>query len=125
VFKVRKEDGRVSADLFIYIDNFRPTAPSEQECWQASRKAGSTLNFLVLQESPRKYRPGSMTPGPWAGSMAYTNDEEVRVLIAKKKLEKGKVKWKMQYADIMAAKGDDEVAEVVEDDPGQDDPLVW
>jgi hypothetical protein len=30
--------------------------------------------------------------------------------------------WKMQHAGIMAAKGDDEVAEVEEDDPGQDDP---
>jgi hypothetical protein len=28
----------------------------------------------------------------------------------------------MQHADTMAAKGDDEVAELVEDDPGQDDP---
>jgi hypothetical protein len=170
----------VAADLFIYIDDFRPTAPSEQECWQAARKAGSTLNFLGLQEDPRKNPPGSMTPGPWTGSMAYTNDGEVRVLIAKKKWDKGKViirdlmlrtkqsrwldhkelergrgfliylsrtyppmtpfllglrqtidgwrsyrhedGWKMQHAGIMAAKGDDEVAEVEEDDPGQDDP---
>jgi hypothetical protein len=91
VSKVRKEDGQVAADLSIYIDDFRPTAPIAQECWQAARKARSTLNFLGLQEAPRKYRPGSMTPGPWAGSMAYTNDGEVRVLISKKKWDKGKV----------------------------------
>jgi hypothetical protein len=54
VSKVRKEYGRVAADLFIDIDDFRPTAPSEQECWQAAQKAGSTLNFLGLQEFPRK-----------------------------------------------------------------------
>jgi hypothetical protein len=30
--------------------------------------------------------------------------------------------WKMQHSEIMAAKGDDEVAEVEEDDPGHDDP---
>jgi hypothetical protein len=165
VSKVRKEDGRVAADLFIYIDDSRPTAPSEQECWQAARKAGSTLNFLGLQEAPRKYRPESMNPGPWAGSMAYTNEGGVRVLISKKKWDKGKViirdlmfrtnqsrwldheelergrgfliylsrtyppmapfllglhqtidgwrsyrhedGWKMQHAEIMAAKGDD------------------
>jgi hypothetical protein len=28
----------------------------------------------------------------------------------------------MQHTEIMAAKGDDEVAEVEEDDPGQDGP---
>jgi hypothetical protein len=31
--------------------------------------------------------------------------------------------WKMQHAEIMVAKGDDEVAEVEEDNPGQNDPL--
>jgi hypothetical protein len=91
VSKARKEDERVDAGLFIYIDGFRPTAPSEQECWQAARKAGSTLNFMGLQEAPRKYRPGSMTPGPWAGSMAYTNEGGLRELISKKKWDKGKV----------------------------------
>jgi hypothetical protein len=90
VSKIRKEDGRVATDLFIYIDDFRPTAPYKEECWRAVRKAGSTLNLVGLHEAPRKCQPGSMTPGPWAGSMAYTNKGEVRVLITKKKWDKGK-----------------------------------
>jgi hypothetical protein len=89
VSKIRKEDGRVAARLFIYIDDFRPTAPYEEERWRAARKAGSTLNFLGLQEAARKCLPEIMTPGPWAGSMAYTNKGDVRVLIAKKKWDKG------------------------------------
>jgi hypothetical protein len=183
VSKVRKKDGRVDVDLFIYIDDSRPTAPSEQECWQAARKAVSTLNSMGLQEAPRKYRPESMTRGPWAGYMAYTNYGEVHVLIAKKKWDKGKgiirdlmlrtkqsrwldhnelerrrgfliylyrtyppmtpfllglhqtidgwrsfrheVGWKMQQAEIMAEKGDEDVADVEEDNPGQNDPLFW
>jgi hypothetical protein len=90
VSKIRKEDGRVAPDFCIYSDDFQPTAPYEEECWRAARKAGSTLNLLGLKEAPWKCRPGSMTPGPWAGSMAYTNKGEVRVLIAKKKWDKGK-----------------------------------
>jgi hypothetical protein len=31
VSKIRKENGRVAAELFIYIDDFRPTAPYEEE----------------------------------------------------------------------------------------------
>jgi hypothetical protein len=170
----------VAVDLFIYVDDFRPTVPSEQECWQAARKAGSRLHFMGLQEAPRKYRPGSMTPVPWLGFMAYTNDGEVRVLIANNKWYKGKGiirdlvlwtkqsrwldhkelergrgfliylsqtyppmtpfllglhqtidgwrsyrhedGWKMQQAEIMAAKGEEDVAEVEEDNPGQNDP---
>jgi hypothetical protein len=30
--------------------------------------------------------------------------------------------WKMQHAEIMAAKGDDDMAEVAEDNPGKNDP---
>jgi putative hemolysin len=54
------------------------------------QKNGSTLSFLGLQEAHRKYRSGSMTHGPWAGYMAYTNEGELCVLIAKNKCDKGK-----------------------------------
>ena len=37
VYKVR-QDGTMAADLFFYIDDGRPTAPSAWECWCASRK---------------------------------------------------------------------------------------
>jgi hypothetical protein len=62
--KIMKEDGRVAVDLFIYIHNFRPAALDKEECWQASRKPGSTLNYLDLQDFPRKHLPRSMTPAP-------------------------------------------------------------
>jgi hypothetical protein len=40
VSKVR-EDWRVAAYLYIYMDEMRPTAPSEEECWQTGLKTGS------------------------------------------------------------------------------------
>jgi hypothetical protein len=39
-----REDGRVAVDLFIYMDDFRPTGPDAEECWRASRKATSICN---------------------------------------------------------------------------------
>jgi hypothetical protein len=87
-----RPDGRVAADLFIYMDDFRPTGLDEDACWQANRKAVSTCNHLGIQEAPRKRRLVSRTPGPLAGSMAYTDDPEegVRVLIFEKKWDKAK-----------------------------------
>jgi hypothetical protein len=86
VAKVRP-GGRVAADLFIYMDDFRPTGPDEEACWQANRKAGSTCNHLGIQDAPRKKIGASTTPGLWVGSMAYTDDHEegVRVLVSQKK----------------------------------------
>jgi hypothetical protein len=34
-----REDGRVAADLFIYMDDLRPMGMDANECWRASRKA--------------------------------------------------------------------------------------
>jgi hypothetical protein len=90
VSKVRKEEGDVDADLFIYINNFRPTAPDEEEYWRAAQKAGSTLNYPGLQEAPCKYHSGIMIPEPWAGLVAYTNEGEVHVFITNKKWDKEK-----------------------------------
>jgi hypothetical protein len=55
VAKVR-EDGRVAADLFIYMDDFRPTGPDAEECWRASRRAANVCNHLGIQDAPRKRR---------------------------------------------------------------------
>jgi hypothetical protein len=85
--KVR-ENGWVAADLFIYMDDFRPTGPNTGGgCWRASRRAASTCNQLGIQDAPRKMREVSRSPGPWAGSMVYTYDAEagVWVLVSRKK----------------------------------------
>jgi hypothetical protein len=86
VMKIRK-GGRVAADLFIYMDDMRPTGPDAEECWRAARKGAVTCNRLGIQDATRKRRAALKTPGPWDGSMIYTDDEEagVRVLVTRKK----------------------------------------
>jgi hypothetical protein len=89
VAKVR-EHGRVAADLFIYMDDFRPTGPDAEECWRASRRAAIVCNHLGIQDALRKRRGVSGSPGPWAGSMVYTDEAEagVRVLVSRNKWAK-------------------------------------
>jgi hypothetical protein len=86
VSKIR-EEVRVAADLFIYMDDLRPTGPDAEECWLAAMNGAATCNHLGIQDAPRKRRAASKTPGPWAGSMIYTDDTEagLRVLVARKK----------------------------------------
>jgi hypothetical protein len=84
--KVR-DDGRVAAYLFIYMNDFRPTGPYAEECWRASRRAVVICNHLGIQDSPRNRREVSRSPGPCAGSMVYTDDTEVgvQVLVLRKR----------------------------------------
>jgi hypothetical protein len=48
VSKLRK-DGKIAADLFTFVDDLRSTGPGGKVCWQAARRAASTLNWLGLQ----------------------------------------------------------------------------
>jgi hypothetical protein len=86
------EDGRVAAYLFIYMDDLRPTGPDAEECWRAYRKSASVCNYLGIQDAPRKRRDVSRAPGPWAGSMVYTDDRSagMRILVSRKKWAKAK-----------------------------------
>jgi hypothetical protein len=55
VDKVR-EDRRVAADLFIYMDDFRTTEPDAEECWRASRRSASVCNHLGIQYATQNRR---------------------------------------------------------------------
>jgi hypothetical protein len=39
VYKKRSSYGRITADVLTYIDDTRPTGPSEEECWQEAQNA--------------------------------------------------------------------------------------
>jgi hypothetical protein len=89
VYKVRA-DGVMAGDLFIYIDDLRPTCPSEEECWLGSHQVGSRLTWLGIQDAPRKKRKASQRPGAWAGSVIHTDGGMVTILISDAKWNKTK-----------------------------------
>jgi hypothetical protein len=104
VSKIRSEDHRIAADLFIFVDNLRPTGPSQLEGWKAASRAASKLNYLGIQDAPRKCRDSSKTPGAWAGSVIKTTKDGVFVLTSQEKWTKAKDHLK-------------EVWEMLENDP--------
>ena len=83
-----RSDGTLAADLFMYVDDGRVTAPNKLECKLATRQAASRLNFLGIQEAARKRRWGSRKPGAWAGSVVTTDSESVNVLVSQEKWDK-------------------------------------
>jgi len=95
VFKWCRKDGKIACDLFIYVDDLRPTGPTEEDCWAATRRTASILNHCGIQDATRKRRPPSQTPGAWAGSVISTTMEQVRVEVSQDKWCKTKeyIKW--------------------------------
>jgi hypothetical protein len=88
VSKYRSSDKKIAADLFIVVDNLRPTGSSRKESWAAARRAASTLNHLGIQDAPRKRRDSSQSPGAWAGSVVRTGAGGVNVFSSQEKWDK-------------------------------------
>ena len=85
----------MAADVFIYVDDVRSSAPTEWEAWAASQRTSSILNFHGLQDASRKRRPTSEEPGAWTGSVVWTTGGQVTMLTTQEKWDKTKnhLKW--------------------------------
>ena len=102
VSKVRLDDGRIAADKVIYVDDARPTGSSKEECWKAARRVASMLNYLGIQDAPRKRRDASQTPGAWAGSVVQTGNQGVFVMVSQEKWDKAK-RYVAEVRELIAA----------------------
>jgi len=89
VCKIRL-DGSIACDLFIYVDDLRPTGGTEEDCWKATRRTGSRCSYLGIQDASRKRRSPSQTPGAWAGSIIRTDGKAVYVSVSAEKWDKTK-----------------------------------
>jgi hypothetical protein len=54
VAKIHWSDKQVAGDMFIYVDDARVIWSNQHECWRATRQTASMLNYLGLQDAPRK-----------------------------------------------------------------------
>ena len=56
-----------------------------------ARQVASRLQYLGIQDAPRKRRPPSQTPGAWAGSVFSTKADKVTKLIMQEKWTKAQL----------------------------------
>lgn len=69
VSKWLDNEERIAPNFFLYVDDIRTNGGSKKECWLVARRVASICSFLGIQDAPRKRRPPSKSPGPWAGSV--------------------------------------------------------
>jgi hypothetical protein len=93
----RRRDGKIAADVHIFVDGGRSTGPTEEVAWQASSRFAKTASFLGLQDTCRKLgvqdtcrnrREPSNRPGAWSGSCVETTDTEVLVSVSQERWDK-------------------------------------
>jgi len=110
----QRENGELAAGLIGFVDDLRPIAPTEDECWEASQAVAKRMARLGTQDAARKRNSPSKSPGPWAGIVIITNNSGVYVSVSKKKwdkavqyirdiaeaLEKGKIGYKLLESKV-------------------------
>jgi hypothetical protein len=89
VMKVRW-DGELVAEVFVYVENGRPTGPTEFLTWQADRAYGARCTRRGVQDASRKCTSPAQTPGPWAGRVTHTNGGHICGTVSQEKWEKTK-----------------------------------
>ncbi|KAL7571611.1 hypothetical protein ACA910_011152 [Epithemia clementina (nom. ined.)] len=59
----------IAGDMATYVDDLRASGHSVENVWRVARRFASRLQYLGIQDAPRKRRPPSRSPGAWAGSV--------------------------------------------------------
>lgn len=87
----------VAADFRDYVDDFRSIAASFGWCWFATCWIAKLLQYLGIQDAPRKRRPPMKQPGAWAGSVIKISEKGIGVSVTEERWLKMRLiieKWK-------------------------------
>jgi len=90
VMKWRSDVERVANDIITFVDDVRASGWSAEEAWQVSRQLASRLQYLGIQDAPRKRRPPCCDPGAWAGAIFSTLGDKITQTVSQAKWEKGR-----------------------------------
>jgi len=83
-------DGHLACEVYVYVDDGKVTGWCRAACWAAASRFSKVMARLGIQDAARKRTEPSTTPGPWAGSVAHTQNG-VELLVSVAKWEKTRV----------------------------------
>jgi hypothetical protein len=82
---------RIACDYVTFVDDVRAAGYSLEATWQAMRRIASMVNYLGIQDAPRKRRsPLKTEAGAWIGALQRIYDHAIVVLTSEQKWAKAK-----------------------------------
>ena len=85
------ESGHVAGDVVTFIDDVRITGYSKENCHAVRRQFASRIQFLGMQDAPRKFRPPSQeSAGAWTGTVFKVGLNSLTKSVSQEKWEKGR-----------------------------------
>jgi hypothetical protein len=91
VMKWRTKDNCIAGDVITFVDDVRVTASSKEGCWSVYHQFASRIQFLGMQNAPRKFRPPSQSQaGAWTGTIFRIDSGSVAKTVSQEKWLKGR-----------------------------------
>lgn len=85
------KSGHVAGDVVTFVDDVRITGFSKANCWNVYRQFASRIQFLGMQNAPRKFRPPSqVNAGAWTGTIFRIGSDRITKSVSQEKWEKGR-----------------------------------
>ena len=82
----------IAADIVAFVDDLRVSGVDEETAWAVGRQLGSRLQYLGIQDTPRKTKPPFRgNDSAWAGTIFKTDDVSILQTISQEKWDKTKV----------------------------------
>ncbi len=72
-----RADGHLAAEIFVYMDDGRPTVHCPRLTWAAGRAYAAGCLRRGIQDASRKRTLLMETLGPWAGTVTHTEGGRV------------------------------------------------
>ena len=84
-------NGEIAGDVVTFIDDVRITGYSKENCHAVRRQFAGRIQYLGMQDAPRKFRPPSqMSAGAWTGTVFKVGASLITKSVSQEKWEKGK-----------------------------------
>ena len=87
VMKWNNSTQRIAGDIKAYVDDLRAVGWSKEHAWSIAHLIASRLQFLGIQDAPRKRR---IDNGPWAGSVFLTSESTIQKTVTNEKWDKAR-----------------------------------
>ena len=82
--------GCMAGDVVTFVDDVRMTGSSRERCHEVHRQFTSRMQYLGIQDAPRKFRPPSQNQaGAWTGTIFKITQNVITKTVSHKKWEKG------------------------------------
>jgi hypothetical protein len=91
VMKWNQAAKAIAGDVFTFVDDLRSSGHSVQNSWQVSHQLGSRLQYLGIQDAPRKRRPPSQTPDACAGGILSPANGRITKYFSVEKWKRGQI----------------------------------